>query len=1325
MRRDTHRMSAWQVFVPALPHAPTDPLCHPPPQNTSSPHISDPGRYTATNGSNGCISCPLGWIQAADGAMGCQQCSAPLTTVRTGAVACTAPPIDAAVAAPTLLSLRPTASWSRHLNLTVDTSSGTVPADAHALLVQWSAADKDFNSASSVSDSSASTASALFPIPALAEGDVWTVELLASTPAPVWRYPLFLRATWVLGTAGSRTGLFATPNSGRIAADCGVDTQRGSGTTYLRTHPGDAWCSAALSLIDGAGASLPECRPCPEGGSCNHVGVQSSDAERSPQQTSEEGVLVWDIVNLQGWWRVPWAPRSDVPLFVRCPRAFACVGVQPDDLFNATSGWPSAAASSTPSRPPGALRAESAFNFTCGTNAVPTSPCAKGSSGPLCAVCETGYSRVSGGDCKPCLPASQRTVYVLLVFLLVFLASIWVWRVLSIIKGDVRYALRDVNRIVVICLSMSQINVTLPAVFPTLDWPDSVMNFLAWFDWAHVDLVKITGVTCEADVNFHAVFILTSLMPLCIVAVSCVSYIKGTRRIRERILHIRKAGRDSELRSHELTVTYVDIFHVVDADQSGKINAQEFVDLLKLVGYTNSSGELRPVTAALVIQELSGKAATELPLQKFVTAMEEGTLVGIADKLMGGISVRERRRSSGSKQLDIALDTATVGDAAIAGQDRAAAAFASPSRSDLTAGTSRLHRTRGKRKMSVLHDDALMLVAWNYHRKLVSSSFSWGTQLLMLVHTPLSRKVFQYMDCPVIGPADAAWSRAFVRADYSIPCSVGNEYVDSYLAWLPLVVLVFLGFTLLLPVAIGGFLIAHRNDLYSPTVLSRIGWLYDRMIRGSEFWEVFEMSRKLVLTGVVIFFPNDPVVRSALALLVCIVAQVCLSIFRPHRSKLVLVTEQFAYTTVMMNYLCAILLTAASVEEQTRDMLGVLLVGLQLAFILFGVTGVSLSLYLVRQRFLVSRAKHKLTAEEEVEEARKEEELEEVRGSRRTSSTNRRQSSTNARRSSAGRRRSSSSTKKDAADVMKKRRVSFENVMTRVHNSVESGNALDNEITHAEAHRVMQNHAQSARAKVKLIALMRQKSRRQLRSRVLKRRKSRAAGLGGARKPKTRHVSFGMSGMVGGLTRIVSEKIRKISGASQAAGQADQTDEAGQAAHKRHEQTLVRRRLRAAVHAYSVSSWLSNRGTLPSATAIAPTRAAVIQRPSVSRGRPGLPTSVLPSRQSQGSKGNSDGSDPNLVGEVAAAPPPAPNLPRGWQAYYDAEKGRYYYHSARHGMTTWSLYEVQFTTAAARTRRRSRKKHRRRSRGAAQPPSKPPGTESAGAEVAGEPEPTV
>ena len=40
-----------------------------------------------------------------------------------------------------------------------------------------------------------------------------------------------------------------------------------------------------------------------------------------------------------------------------------------------------------------------------------------------------------------------------------------------------------------------------------------------------------------------------------------------------------------------------------------------------------------------------------------------------------------------------------------------------------------------------------LLIKWTLRKNIVASSLSGATQLLMLAHTPVSRKVFQYFDC--------------------------------------------------------------------------------------------------------------------------------------------------------------------------------------------------------------------------------------------------------------------------------------------------------------------------------------------------------------------------------------------------------------------------------------------------------------------------------------------------------------------------------------------------------------------------------------------------
>ena len=105
-------------------------------------------------------------------------------------------------------------------------------------------------------------------------------------------------------------------------------------------------------------------------------------------------------------------------------------------------------------------------------------------------------------------------------------------------------------------------------------------------------------------------------------------------------------------------------------------------------------------------------------------------------------------------------------------------------------------------------------VKWILHSVVVANALSGATQLLLLAHTPVSRKVFLYFHCHEIA------GRTFLRADYDIDCKS-----DAYYLYMPFVVVVLVGFTILLPAIILLYLFRHRNDLYSTRTHQRIGWL--------------------------------------------------------------------------------------------------------------------------------------------------------------------------------------------------------------------------------------------------------------------------------------------------------------------------------------------------------------------------------------------------------------------------------------------------------------------------------------------------------------------
>ena len=95
---------------------------------------------------------------------------------------------------------------------------------------------------------------------------------------------------------------------------------------------------------------------------------------------------------------------------------------------------------------------------------------------------------------------------------------------------------------------------------------------------------------------------------------------------------------------------------------------------------------------------------------------------------------------------------------------------------------------------------ATVLIGWVLAKRLFANSFAGAMMLLMLAHTPVSRKVFQFFHCNDIG------GRYFLRADYGIEC--GSMY---YLAFSPIVLVVLVVFTIGLPGMISFYLWKNKT----------------------------------------------------------------------------------------------------------------------------------------------------------------------------------------------------------------------------------------------------------------------------------------------------------------------------------------------------------------------------------------------------------------------------------------------------------------------------------------------------------------------------------
>jgi hypothetical protein len=253
-------------------------------------------------------------------------------------------------------------------------------------------------------------------------------------------------------------------------------------------------------------------------------------------------------------------------------------------------------------------------------------------------------------------------------------------------------------------------------------------------------------------------------------------------------------------------------------------------------------------------------------------------------------------------------------------------------------------------------------ISWAELTRLKSSYSSIILVILFLLHAPISQRLFSYFVCHDVGnchdKGNEKECKRFLAADYRIECGV-----DKHLNFQPFVWIYLILFTFLFPITVGAQLFINRNRLQTVVIRHRLGFLYAPFNAGSEFWELHELTRKLLLTGVLIFI-RETMPRIAVAILICCITVATLHYYKPHKNTTVFRVAQISFILSTFKYVATLLILHDEAMNQVGDnvsqkeQIGELLVILDVLFFLGSLAAGLFAIFLLRKSIITSAKKH-------------------------------------------------------------------------------------------------------------------------------------------------------------------------------------------------------------------------------------------------------------------------------------------------------------------------------------------------------------------------------
>ena len=207
---------------------------------------------------------------------------------------------------------------------------------------------------------------------------------------------------------------------------------------------------------------------------------------------------------------------------------------------------------------------------------------------------------------------------------------------------------------------------------------------------------------------------------------------------------------------------------------------------------------------------------------------------------------------------------------------------------------------------------------------------------VLLMYPPLSRRMVEYFACSA--EIDGKY---FLVKDFRIEC-FGVQWSEA----LVVAIIALLLYPLGIPAYFTYQLYSHRHKLRSDRVLARFGFLYEAYRPGAYLWDIFEMLRKLFLTGVIVILYPGEIIQIIIVVLVNLLFLVIILVERPHLPGPGRTLAAVTYTGICLTMLLGLILTSVESAKDYSLFLDIVLVGVNggiVAYTVFVIVSPTLS----------------------------------------------------------------------------------------------------------------------------------------------------------------------------------------------------------------------------------------------------------------------------------------------------------------------------------------------------------------------------------------------